>query len=72
MTKMWTTTYGPDGVRRVHVFPLNDTKSHELSVGCHCQPRVENVEKGVIVVHNSYDWREHDEQAATVECHGNA
>lgn len=43
----------------VHVLPLNDLKSHlEGSRYCHCQPRIQQLPEGTIVVHNSYDGRE--------------
>jgi len=53
----------------IHVLPLNDLKSHsETGTRCACQPRIENGERGnVIVVHNAYDGREfyeHNEAGA--------
>lgn len=47
----------------IHVMPINDLKEHEQSSCCPCRPRIE--EKGHLIVHRSWDRREHDEQAAT-------
>lgn len=46
-----------------HVLPVNDIKEHEESADCHCQPTVEELKYGRLVVHNSYDGREATEQA---------
>lgn len=41
----------------VHVIPVDDIYPHkEDGFDCHCSPRLE--EKGLIVVHNSFDGRE--------------
>ncbi len=43
----------------VHVYPENDLLPHITEgLGCPCNPTVENVEGGVLVIHNSYDGRE--------------
>lgn len=43
-----------------HVSPNNDAKAHILvGTDCHCRPRVDWNE--LIIVHNSYDAREHFE-----------
>lgn len=47
----------------VHVLPVNDLKSHEEETTCECEPRIEIVEGGMLVVHNSFDGREIIEQA---------
>ena len=49
----------------IHVLPLNDLKPHTESVACRCVPSVENIEEGVVIVHNAYDGREffEDEEA---------
>lgn len=52
----------------IHVCPTNDTRPHLTEgLGCPCKPRVEEVTHGAVVVgtliiHNSYDGREHTEQ----------
>lgn len=39
--------------------PLNDLKEHEESTTCECNPRIEFVENGnILVFHNSFDGRE--------------
>ena len=46
-----------------HVVPINDLFSHiEVGTRCHCKPRVEKFNPGIVVVHNSYDFREFDEE----------
>ena len=40
----------------IHVIPVNDIKSHEESVHCHCKPKVDwDLD---VVVHNAFDHRE--------------
>jgi len=42
-----------------HVLPINDLKPHEgESTVCECEPRVEFVDGGILVIHNAYDNRE--------------
>ena len=49
---------------RVHVVPVNDIKEHvEGDDDCPCNPRVEYVGSGYLVVHNAWDDRELLEQA---------
>jgi hypothetical protein len=43
----------------IHVLPVADSKSHtEVGTRCKCEPRIEQVGDGTIVVHNAYDGRE--------------
>ena len=47
----------------IHVLPVNDLEPHdEEGTTCKCEPRVEFVEGGMLVVHNSFDNREMIEQ----------
>ena len=39
----------------IHVYPIDDLREHEISVGCRCQPSEEG---DGVVVHNSMDRRE--------------
>lgn len=48
---------------RVHVIPLGDLYEHEDSLFCPCSPYPED--DGRVIVHNAWDGREVDEQAAT-------
>jgi hypothetical protein len=42
-----------------HVVPLNDLKEHNcISCLCECKPKVEEVDGGWLIIHNSYDGRE--------------
>lgn len=61
----WTQRW-PDGRRRaVHIVPINDLQEHDdCSEQCWCAPRVERLESGVLVIHQSADGRE------LVEAHG--
>jgi len=46
-----------------HILPVNDIKTHEESTTCACNPKIEILENGdIMVVHNSYDDREKVEQ----------
>ena len=59
-----------------HIEPINDSFlgepiSHETNgMDCHCNPTIEDVEietnngmfEGTLVVHHSYDLREHEEE----------
>lgn len=44
----------------INTIPLNDSKDHEHSQYCGCNPKVEL--DGLLIVHNSFDWRESAEQ----------
>lgn len=50
-----------------HVYPLNDLREH-VTVGteCPCQPRVEVHGAELLVIHNSYDFREVFEELDTL------
>ena len=52
----------------VHILPINDLKEHEENTTCECNPKVEVLENGeILVIHNSYDRREVTEEAR-LEC----
>jgi hypothetical protein len=43
----------------VHVYPVNDTREHELEgTCCWCEPHVDWDQPEAVVVHNSADGRE--------------
>lgn len=46
----------------VHVIPVDDLKEHTKETTCACEPRVDVVEGGMIVVHMAYDGRHLIEQ----------
>ena len=50
-----------------HVLPLNDLKPHVESERCRCQPTVEVVNGGRLIVHHSYDGREFFEDEAAFD-----
>lgn len=42
-----------------HILPINDLKEHEEKSTCHCEPSVEILDNGdLLVIHNSFDRRE--------------
>lgn len=41
-----------------HILPLNDTRSHTESMTCPCDPLLEIVDGGFLIIHNSFDGRE--------------
>lgn len=45
-----------------HVLPTNDLKEHTEDTTCECKPRVIFENGEMIVVHNSFDGREHVEK----------
>jgi hypothetical protein len=47
----------------IHVEPLNDLKAHSEDQNCACQPMFALAEDRIslIVIHTSYDGREHSE-----------
>ena len=48
----------------VNILPINDLKEHEENTTCDCNPKVEILENGeILVIHNSYDRREVTEEA---------
>jgi len=50
-----------------HVYPLNDTKEHDLESTCECNPVAETQPGGdIILVHNSWDGREAVEVAQEI------
>ena len=47
----------------IHILPVNDLKEHEELTTCECNPRIEILDNGeIMVVHNSYDGREYIEE----------
>ena len=47
----------------IHILPINDLKKHEESTTCECNPKIEILEDGeIMVIHNSYDGREFIEE----------
>lgn len=50
----------------INILPLNDLKEHEESTTCGCNPKIEILENwDIMVIHNSYDGREHIENLIT-------
>lgn len=42
-----------------HILPVNDIKEHDESSTCDCDPNVETLSGGdLMITHNSYDGRE--------------
>jgi len=41
----------------LHITPIKDLKEHEECSTCHCCPRAEIVEGGILIIHNAYDGR---------------
>lgn len=42
-----------------HLLPTNDLKPHEETSTCGCEPNVEILENGdMMIIHNSFDGRE--------------
>lgn len=47
-----------------NILPINDLKDHQEDSTCECEPMVETLENGdIMIVHNSYDGREGLEMA---------
>ena len=44
----------------VHVIPVNDLREHEENEdgSCWCNPRIEQEENGLVIIHNSLDGKE--------------
>jgi len=48
-----------DWLETVHVVPVGDLRAHrERGTTCWCEPKVERLDRGVLVTHNSMDGRE--------------
>ena len=46
-----------------HVTPINDLKDHQDSMECWCNPKIQIMENGgVVVTHNALDMREYAEK----------
>lgn len=45
-----------------NVYPVDDLQEHntdgEDGKNCHCKPRIEEVDDGLLIIHNSFDGRE--------------
>lgn len=52
-----------------HVYPTEDEREHDTNKGpqCHCNPKLQNVEGGTVVIHNAYDCREFVEEAEVIK-----
>lgn len=51
----------------IHVFPIDDLLPHDqVGTDCMCDPRIEIYGAWLMIVHNSYDGREADNEEA--EC----
>lgn len=49
----------------IHVYPENDIFPHITEgPGCPCKPKIEEVEGGTLIIHNSWDGREKAEEPA--------
>jgi hypothetical protein len=47
----------------IHVYPLNDLGEHDTeSTMCECEPRIDWDQPEAIVIHNSFDGRELEEE----------
>lgn len=46
-----------------HILPVDDVRDHEESVDCPCEPEIQFMENGdLLVVHNAFDKREEQEK----------
>jgi hypothetical protein len=45
-----------------HILPINDIEPHEEATTCKCKPKVEFIDGNMIVIHNSFDGRERQEE----------
>jgi len=45
-----------------NILPNNDIKPHTESSTCECKPKIIFVNEEIIVIHNSYDFREFKEE----------
>lgn len=42
-----------------HIYPVNDLKEHVIESSCECNPSIQILENGdILIIHNSYDGRE--------------
>ena len=53
---------------KFHVIPLRDLKPHRSSELCECVPKIELRENGWLIIHNSFDGREHFEVGKEGNC----
>lgn len=58
MSKNWTNIAVGDDQ---HVIPIDDWREHQLEVWCECNPSSEFETSGYLIIHLSFDGREHDE-----------
>lgn len=43
----------------INILPINDSKEHEETSTCKCQPSIEILEDGeLMIIHNAFDERE--------------
>ena len=49
-----------------HVLPTNDLKEHSENTTCECKPKVIFENGHMIIIHNSFDYREKIEQLRDV------
>jgi len=43
----------------IHILPINDIKPHQELSTCGCNPTIEALEDGeIMIIHNSFDGRE--------------
>lgn len=58
-SKRWLADY-KDGV--AITVPVDDKIEHDnFSTTCHCEPTVEILDNGILIVHRSFDFREIEE-----------
>jgi hypothetical protein len=50
---------------RPHVVPIDDLLTHETSETCRCNPAY--LEDGRLVIHHSFDGREHRERQGVID-----
>lgn len=58
-------TIDEDEDGRIHVMPINDIREHQSEMSCWCRPQVD-VDDDEVVVHNSADMREENENPTGV------
>jgi hypothetical protein len=42
----------------MHILPIGDLREHDETRDCWCRPKLQCVERTIIVIHNSADGRE--------------
>lgn len=46
----------------INILPINDLQEHTENSTCECNPKIEFENGEMIIIHNSYDGREHKEE----------